>query len=666
MTKREVKSRIEKLRKEIDHHRYVYHVLDRQEISDAALDSLKKELFDLEQQHPDLITLDSPTQRVAGEPLEQFKKVQHSSRMLSLNDAFHRGDLEAWVERLHRIQPNAQWTFFAETKIDGLAVSLIYEDGLLQLAATRGNGYVGEDVTHNIRTIESIPLRLRSVPQLKRVKRIEVRGEVYMSKKTFQKINQERQKAELPLYMNPRNTAAGSIRQLDPTMAAERDLMFLAYALPTDLGQTTHEEEHELLHALGFKTDRRSRACRSLDEVMAFYDSIAKERDQLPYQIDGIVVQVNSNEFFRELGVVGKAPRGAIAMKFPAEQATTVVEDIQVQVGRTGALTPVAHLRPVQVAGTTVQRATLHNMDEIQRLGVKIGDTVIIEKAGDIIPDIVEVLPNLRTGKEKFFHMPKKCPSCDSPAQRPQGEVAFYCTNKNCFAQQKERFYHFVSRKALNIDGLGPKILDQLLDKGLIHTPADLFLLQVGDLEPLERFAEKSAQNTVQAIQAARHVSLARFIYALGIRHVGEQTAIDLAEEFRSFDALQRATQEELEQVSDIGPVVAQSIAEYFADPKNREFLQELLQQVQIEQSKRARSQVLSGKSFLFTGTLQSMTRDDAQELVREHGGDILSSVSKNLDYLVVGEESGSKLQKAQKFDVRILTEQEFLQMIKK
>ncbi len=664
MNQREAKNRIEKLKKEIDHYRYVYHVLDRQEISDAALDSLKDELVRLEREFPALVTPDSPTQRVAGEPLAQFEKVTHPTPMLSLNDAFGEEDLRAWEERLMRLDPFARLSFFAEPKIDGLAVSLLYEDGLLRLGATRGNGRVGENVTQNIRTINSVPLRLNALPALKRAPRIEVRGEVFITKKVFVAINREREKAGEPLFMNPRNTAAGSIRQLDSELTAQRDLRFIAYAIPTDLGQKTHREEHELLQAMGFYTDPDARECADIAAVMHFYEEIQKKRDAMPCQIDGVVVIVNSNPLFQKFGVVGKAPRGSIAMKFPAEQATTVVEDIQVQIGRTGAMTPVAHLRPVRVAGTTVKRATLHNMDEIKRLDVRIGDTVIIEKAGDIIPDVVQVLPKLRTGKEKTFHMPRQCPVCGAPVARADGEVAYYCTNKACYGQQREGIYHFVSKKGLDVDGVGPKIIDQLLENDLIKNAADLFEIAVDDLAPLERFAETSAQNMVDALKNARRVPLERFVFALGIRHVGEQTAVVLADYFGSFAQLRHAKFEELEALPDVGPVVAQSITDYFSDKHNCVVLDRLVAHLHIVNPKK-KSVRLSRKTFLFTGTLASMTRDDAKAKVRAEGGKVVSSVTKDLDYLVVGEEAGSKLEKAQKLEVRILSEEQFLKMLK-
>lgn len=665
MTKSEAKRRAEQLKREIEHHRYLYHVLDKQEISDGALDSLKRELFELEQEYPELVTPDSPTQRVSGEPLEEFGKVKHQKRMLSLNDAFSREDMESWLERLERLEPGVEQEFFAETKIDGLAMSLVYEGGVLKVGATRGNGVVGEDVTHNIRTIESVPLRLRDVPAAKRSKRIEVRGEVYLSKKDFERINKERVKAGEEPFMNPRNTAAGSIRQLDPALAAERDLSFLAYALPTDLGQQTHEDEHELLRELGLKTDDDAKLCKGLDEVMAFYRAVQNKRDSLPYQIDGTVVTVNSNALFQKFGVVGKAPRGSIALKFPAEQATTIVEDIRVQVGRTGALTPVAHLKPVQVAGTTVTRATLHNEDEIKRLGVKIGDTVIVEKAGDIIPDIVQVLPKMRTGKETAFRMPKNCPVCGSAVVRREGEAASVCTNQDCYAQQVRRLQHFISKGGLDIDGLGPNIINQLLQDGLIRDAADLFELTEGDVEPLEGFAELAARNLVDAIDDASTVPLARLVYALGIRHVGEQTAVVLAERFGSLQALAQATQEQLESIHDIGPAAAESIHSYFTSAKNQKLLKRLQSHLTIQAPTATQSSNrLNRASFLFTGTLETMTRDDAKALVRKNGGTIASSVTGSLNYLVVGANPGSKVEKAKKKGITTISEQQFLDMV--
>lgn len=664
MHAREAKQRIELLKKEIEHHRYLYHVRDTQEISDAALDSLKKELFDLEQQYPQYITPDSPTQRVAGEPLSAFQKVTHVQRMLSLNDAFSREDMDAWLGRMQRFLPDAQFSYFAEPKIDGLAMNLTYVNGVLYTAATRGNGYVGEDVTANIRTIQSVPLTLRAIPALRGIERVDVRGEVYMTKEVFQAVNAERERTGQPLYMNPRNLAAGSIRQLDPQLTASRELRFVAYALPTDLGQRTHAEEHALLEQLGFRVEHVCRECATLDEVMHMYDELQRKREELPFDIDGMVVMVNDNILFQRLGVVGKAPRGSIALKFPAEQVTTVVEDIQVQVGRTGVLTPVAHLKPVRVAGTMVKRATLHNLDEIRRLDVRVGDTVIIQKAGDIIPDIVQVLTNLRSGHPRQWQMPQHCPLCNTRVEHSEGEVAYYCTNGECEGKHREQLYHFVSRQGCDIDGLGPKIIDQLIDQDLVATPADIFMLTIEDVQPLERFAEKSAKNLIESIEQARTIPLHRLLFALGIRHVGEQMARDLADHFMSLEAIISATPDELQQVQHVGPAAIESIVAYMRNPKHRHMLAELMEQMRITHAPKVSGGVLAGQSFLFTGTLSQMTRDEAKDRVRALGGSVVSSVSKALSFLVVGDDPGSKLTKAEQLGVTILSEEEFMKKL--
>ncbi len=673
MNKSEAKIRLTKLRDEINHHRYLYHVLDKQEISEAALDSLKKELFDLEQQFPDLVTPDSPTQRVGGEVSGDFAKVTHAARMLSLNDAFSEADIVAWIERLQRFDAVAaqDLTFFVEPKVDGLAMSLLYRDGVFVRAATRGNGTIGEDVTHTVKTIQTIPMRLHA-PRSKRFAGtgmtgdIEVRGEVFLYQADFEAINTERAAEGLPLYANPRNTAAGSVRQLDPKIAASRKLQFMAYQIVGVPDMTEHGDEHALLHELGFKTDQLCAVADSVDGVMKLYAAWQKKRDALPYGIDGMVVMVNSSAAFQRFGVVGKAPRGAIAMKFPAEQVTTIVEDIQVQVGRTGVLTPVAHLQPVQVAGSVVKRATLHNLDEVRRLDVRAGDTVIIEKAGDIIPDVVEVLLNLRPKKTREFQMPIQCPVCETAIVQRDGEVAFVCPNKECPAKVREQLYYFASKAAFDIDGLGPAIIDQLMDAALIRTAADIFRLTVADLLPLERFAEKSAENTIAAIQARRAISLSRFIIALGMKHVGAQTAVNLAQHFETLARLRKATHEELEAVEDIGPTVADSIVAYFADPAHQHLIDDLLQFVKIEVEKKvvAAKGPLSGKSILFTGTLDSMSRTQAQEKASALGATIERTVTKDLSILVVGDKPGSKLAKAEKASAQILTEEQFLDLV--
>ncbi|MCX6760593.1 MAG: NAD-dependent DNA ligase LigA [Candidatus Nealsonbacteria bacterium] len=495
MDKQQVKQRIEKLKKLINHHRYLYHVLDKEDISGAALDSLKHELYVLEQQYPDFITIDSPTQRVGGDPLKKFKKIEHKVPMLSIEDIFSEKELYDWEEYLKRLAHESHFEYFAELKIDGFAVTLIYEKGLFAAGATRGNGKVGEDVTQNLKTIESIPLELHFYeelsPNLKHLEkglkeaikggRIEIRGEVYMDKRDFEDFNQSRTKNNLSLFSNPRNLAAGSIRQLDPGIADSRPLKFLAYDMLTDIGQTKHSEEHHLLPALGFKTDQ-GKICRNLSEIMVFWQEIEKKREKLPFQIDGVVISIDNNALFQKLGVAGKSPRSIRAFKFSPKQATTKVLDIKVQVGRTGAITPIAVLEPVQVAGVTITRATLHNEDEIKKLGIKIGDTVIIERAGDVIPAVSKVLIELRSGKEKDFIFPKNCLVCETKLTKPKEEKIWRCSNQNCQARKRENFYHLVSKKAFNIEGLGPKIIDQLMDENLVSQPFEIFELKEGDL----------------------------------------------------------------------------------------------------------------------------------------------------------------------------------------
>jgi DNA ligase (NAD+) len=488
-----------------------------------------------------------------------------------------------------------------------------------------------------------------------------------MSKKVLEELNERQAKNNLPVFANPRNAAAGSVRQLDPKITASRKLSFMAYDLVTGLGQQTHQQAHELMTRMGFRSGEHNQHCPNVADVEKYHEKIGKIRAKFPYWTDGIVINVNDLELFKQLGVVGKAPRGALAYKYPAEQATTIVEDIQVQVGRTGALTPVAHLQPVKVAGSTVARATLHNIDEIERLGVRIGDTVIVQKAGDVIPDIVQVLPSMRTGKERHFKMPDKCPVCGSRVERRPGEVAYYCTNKHCYAQQQEGLSHFVSKAAFNIDGLGPKILEQLARADLVKNSADLFDLKESDLEPLERFAEKSAENLTSAIQAAKKVTLARFVYALGIRHVGEETAIDLAQHFGTVEKIIHASPDEFNAIRDIGGVVAKSLYDYFRDAKNVSLVKKLLQRgVSIEPQKTlSRRTPLTGKKIVVTGTLESMSRDEAKAKIRAAGGDWVSSVSKNTDYVVVGAEPGSKADKAKKLGVTVLDEPGFLKLLK-
>ena len=669
-TKGEAKIRIEKLKKEIRHHRYLYHVLDKQEISDGALDSLKRELAQLEKQYPDLQAKDSPTQRVSGKPLDKFEKVQHTRPILSLQDAFGFEELMDWEQRNAKIIESNKFSYFAELKMDGLAIVLRYQDGIFVKGITRGNGIVGEDVTHNLKTIESIPLKLEEAagkPGVALKGIFEVRGEVIMSKKAFSKANSEQARKGEPIFANPRNTAAGSVRQLDPKIAASRDLDCMVFEILTDIGQKTHQEVHQILKKLGFKASPYTKTCANLKVAQEFLANWEKKRQTLPYETDGAVLVINDIDQEKRLGSVGKAERWMIAYKFPAEQATTQVEDIKVQVGRTGTLTPVAYLKPVRIAGSTVSRATLHNKDEIKRLGVRIGDTVIVQKAGDIIPDVVEVLPKLRSGKEKKFQMPKNCPVCGSKVVKKSGEVNHFCSSKTCGARRREQMYHFVSKKAFDIEGLGPKIIDQLYDAGLIQDSSDIFLLQEDDLKPQERFEEKSAQNLVESIEDSKKISLSRFIIALGIRHVGEETAIDLANNYSSLNNLMKASHEDIVSVYDIGEVVAQSIASYFQDQKHQNFVKRLLSRgVKIQNPEHTpKKKELVGKTFVLTGTLKHLTREQTKQKIRQAGGSVSSSVSKKTDYVVAGEGPGSKHDQAKRLGVKIIDEPELFRLLK-
>lgn len=657
MTKSEAKSRIEKLRKEIDEHRFAYHVLDKATISDAALDSLKHELYTIEQQFPDLITTDSPTQRVGGKPLSKFKKVIHTSPMLSMEDVFSKEEFEAWYGRIAKLLEQEHFDIFCMVKLDGLAISLTYKKGVLESAATRGDGRIGEDITQNVRTIQAIPLRLTE--PLNAV----IRGEVYFPIMAFEAFNKRLKAEGKELAANPRNAAAGSVRQLDPSITASRGLSFSAWDLISDHGQKTHAEEWEFLQKLGFRVNKESKKVTSPREVADFFEALQKKRAKLDYWIDGMVVRVNENRAYTDLGVVGKTPRGLVAWKFPAEEATTVVEDVEWFVGRTGALTPVAVVRPTSVAGTTVTHASLHNADEIKRLDVRIGDTVILFKAGDIIPKVKWVLKNLRPKNTKSVQPPTTCPACGSPVSRSQDEVAIICTNLRCFAQDRERILH--AAHAFEIDGIGPSTIALLQDQKLVQRPPELFTIKTDDLVSLERFAEISSQKLVQAIQARKKITLDRFLVALGIRHVGEETAQLLAQTFGSLENVMSASEEKLADISGIGEVVGKSIADFFSDQHNRELITEYQRNgVVIQQGKPRARGVLTGKSFVITGTLQSMSREEAKRMVRRLGGDPSESVSKKTDFVVVGENPGSKFEKARKLGVKTLTEAVFLRMI--
>lgn len=672
MDKPEIKKRLEKLRDQIEDLRYRYHVLDDPKVTDDVYESLTRELKALEQQHPEFADANSPTNRVAGKPLDKFVKVPHQVRMLSLNDAFSTEELAAWDKRIKKLlPPHAAVQYFCELKMDGLSVSLIYEDGVFVQGSTRGDGLVGEDITQNLKTIRAIPLKLRApYPKF-----LEVRGEGLLSKKVFQELNAHYKKQGKPLLANTRNAAAGSLRQLDPALAAERRLDFSAW----DIAQLRdgkfesrlkhHSDKHKLLRELGFRVDAHEEVCKNLAEVEKFIDQIGKVRANLPYGTDGVVVSVDNLGLQQRLGVVGKAPRYMVAFKYPAERATTVIKDIKFNVGRTGVLTPLAMFEPTLVAGSTISKATLHNMDQINRLDVRIGDTVVIQKAGDVIPEVVEVLPKLRSGKEKKVHVPEKCPVCGGEVeQRSTGEkgtssVAFYCTNPKCPAKNRRFMQHFVA--VLEIYTVGPKILDRFQEEGLISDAADLFTLKKADIEGLERFGEKSADNIIKSIQDHCSVTLSRFIYSLGILHVGEQTADDLAQQFGSLEKLMDASLDDINNIENIGPVVAQSVYDFFRKKENVKFIQKLMKNGVKIHHEYKKAGKLTGKTFVITGTLESMSRDEAKEKIKSLGGKITESVSKETDYVVVGSDPGSKYDKALKLGITILDEKKFLGIIK-
>ncbi len=676
---KEVIERLAKLKETIEHHRYLYHVLDKEEISEAALDSLKNELGKIEAEYPELVTPDSPSQRVAGKPLPEFKKIPHKVAQWSFNDAFTEEDMrdfDARVKKFLRANAGAAAanaavgeggdfspTYTCELKIDGLKVVLEYEKGFLKTAATRGDGKIGEDVTDNVKTIESVPLRLREPVD------IIVECEAWMGKKNFKALNKAREKAGEPLFANPRNVAAGSIRQLDPEIARSRKLSTFIYDIASFERPipSTQREELELLGKLGFKVNAHFVHCKNIDEVIEYWKTWQKKAPKEDYLIDGVVIKVNEKPYQEVLGYTGKAPRFGIAFKFPAEQVTTIVEDISLQVGRTGVLTPVAHLRPVSVAGSTVSRATLHNEDEIKRLDVRIGDTVILQKAGDVIPDIVRVLAEMRTGKEKPFVWPSHVEACgdDGRIERIPGQAAWRCVSKNSFEQQKRKFYHFVSKKAFHIDGLGPGILDVLLEENLISSFDDIFTLKRGDLLALPRFAEKSVDNLLDSVNAAREVTLPRFLVGLSIPQVGEETANDLAKHFLTLEKLSGASFEELEALNGVGPIVAKSVVEWFKDSLNKKLVAKLVKQVKVLENKPDnKPKKLAGLTFVLTGTMSSLDRDEAKEKIRALGGDVSSSVSSKTSYVVAGENAGSKLDKAEELGVKVLSEEEFLKMV--
>lgn len=662
--------RILKLRELINDYRYHYHVLDESIMSEAAADSLKHELAQLEAAYPELITADSPTQRVAGQPLDRFTSVAHSSRMLSLNDVFDDDEVRAWAARIAKLAPNDTLQYFADIKMDGFACALIYQDGVLLRAITRGDGFTGEDVTMNVRTIESVPLRLRVAKDYEYLLtgRTEIRGEIVMYKADFEALNKAREAEGKPLFANPRNTAAGTIRQLNPALVAERPLYFRGYDLRRDnpAEVPTHSAAYEQMRALGVLANDQTGVFKTIDDVLAYAHDWEEKRQDLPFNTDGLVIKINDRNLYERLGVVGKAPRAAIAYKYAAEQATTKVKDIFISIGRTGSATPVAMLEPVVVAGSTVQMATLHNESEVLRKDIRVGDTVIVHKAGDIIPEIIEPLVTLRTGTEKPFVMPTHCPECNTELRKLKAEdAAWRCPNESCPSRAWRRIEHFASKTALDIEGLGEKNVIALLDAGLVRDVADLYGLTEEQVVKLDRFAEISTRKLVAAIQTKKNPPLARFLYGLGIRHIGTQTAIDLANTFQTLEKLSQATIDDLAAVEGIGEVVAESVVEYFAEPTTDELLAKFKQYGVWPQAVEHVGGPLSGQRFVVTGTLQTMSREQAAEKIRALGGTFQSSIGKDTDYLVVGANVGaSKLAKAEKLGTKQLSEQDLIQLL--
>jgi len=663
-----VKKEAEELREKLRYHEYRYHVLDDPEISDAAYDRMLARLKEIEAAHPELITADSPTVRVGGPPREGFQTVRHARAMLSLDNAFSYDALRELDRRVREGSGQEKIEYIAEHKFDGLSISLQYEDGVLTRGVTRGDGTTGEDVTANVKTIRSVPLRVDAAA-LKKAKLpvdFEVRGEIMMTRKSFEALNRSQEQSGGKIFANARSAAAGAVRVLDPSITAARKLDFFAYYLFVD-GKVPfgkHSESLQALKQLRFRASDDWKLCAGIEVVVGYCEDWDSKRENLPYEIDGVVIKVNSTPIQNELGFTSKAPRWAIAYKYPAAQETTVVNEIRVQVGRTGALTPVAFLEPVQVGGVTVSRSTLHNMDEIERLGLQVGDTVLIERAGEVIPHILKVM---KEGKNrKPFRMPKNCPECGSTIHKAEDEVAYRCVNAACPAKRKESLLHFASRHAMNIDGLGDKIVDQLVDKGLVKDVADLYALKEGEVAGLERMAEKSAQNLLEEIEASKKNSLARLIYALGMRFVGERTGQLLAEHFSSLEELAEAKEEQLVEVSEVGPKVAASIAEFFSEAANRQLVKKLYKAgVRPTAEKRqVKSDKFAGKSFVFTGGLANRSREEAGEIVKQHGGSVSGSVSKKTSYVVVGTDPGSKYDKAKELGVTILTEAEFEKLL--
>jgi len=669
----EVIERVKKLREEIEYHNYRYYVLNAPVISDSEYDALMRELKELEEKYPELVTPDSPTQRVGFKPAEGFREIPHAEPMLSLDDAMKEEEVLEFDKRIKRflnLPEDTPIEYTVEPKIDGLAVELVYENGILTVASTRGDGYVGEDVTNNIKTISAIPLKLRKfeepapdIPQ-----RVDVRGEVFMHKDEFKRLNEERiLKGELP-FANPRNAAAGSLRQLDPSITAKRKLDIFCYGVGKVEGYRfkTQWEVLQTLKKWGLKINPLARLVKNIQEAIEYHHEIEKMRDTLSYEIDGIVIKVNDLSLWEKLGTKARSPRYALAYKFQPTQATTQILDIVVQVGRTGAVTPVAILKPVQIGGVTVERATLHNEDYIKNLDIRIGDWVLVQRAGDVIPEIVMPIKEKRTGKEREFKFPTHCPICGSKLIKKPGEAIWRCPNRNCYAQLVRKILHFASRNAMNIEGLGEKVARDLIDKGLVQNVADLYYLKVEDFMRLPNFAYKKAKNLYEAIQKSKKTTLGRFLYALGIRHVGEAMAQLLAEKFKSLDKLMNASMTDLLNIPGVGYEVAKSIVEFFKNENNRQIINRLLSAgiTFEEERKEEKPRILEGLTFVFTGALKSMTRDEAKKKVIELGGRVTDSVSRNVNYVVVGEKPGSKYQKALKLGIKTINEDEFLKMI--
>ena len=665
-----VSKRIQELREQINYHNYLYYVLDSPEISDEAYDALFRELKELEEKYPEFITPDSPTQRVGFKPLDKFETVTHAVPMLSLENAMKESELVEFKNRICKLLGVDDVEYVAEPKIDGLAVELVYENGSFVRGSTRGDGYTGEDVTLNLKTIRSIPLTLFGPPKAPPVpSRIDVRGEVYMDIKDFEILNKEREKNGEPPFANPRNAAAGSLRQLDPNITATRPLKIFCYGVGLVQGHTfkTQWEVLQTLKKWGLRVNHRIKRCNNIGEVIEFCRNFQEIRDTLPYETDGVVVKVDDLEKQRILGEKTRAPRWAIAYKFPAEEAMTRLLDIEVQVGRTGALTPVAILEPVNVGGVTVRRATLHNQDEIERKDIRIGDMVIVKRAGDVIPEVVRVVKEKRKGTEKPFKMVERCPVCGSKVYKLPDESIFRCLNVRCPAQIKGSIVHFASKGAMDIDGLGEKIVSLFVDKGFLRDITDIYRLKdkAEELEKLEGFGKKSVSNLLNAIENSKNPTLPRFLYALGIRHVGEHMAHILAENFGSLEKIKSASLEELTAIPGIGEKVAHSIYHYFRNPENLKLIDDLFKLgVRVVEEPKEEERPLEGKTFVFTGALESMTRSESSERVKELGGKVSNSVSKNTDFVVVGENPGSKYEKARKLGVRILSEEEFVRLL--